>query len=221
MWRMRLSLVTIVAPVVLASACVVSWAVPVEGANAPTAWWAALDDPTLDQLLAAAPRDPATDARTVSLYLQVRVYGVRLAIARRARVAAEREWELLRAAGPDQADAARIAGLMVRQAERREHRMGVLLSESVADVAEALGSRYPASVLAVLLQPALETPALAPVADRASELERLADLQDLLQEEDRLAVARGLADLEWVQAVHPRHPPQGAVSFEAGRTGAP
>lgn len=139
---------------------------------APRAWWSAFHDSTLDLLLADGLLEPDADrarllalqARAASLYLKVRVYGVRLHTTRLMHEAAGRQWALLQQAGPGDSDLARVTASLMRETAERERRFVVLRSESVAALAETLGGRLPAKTVAQLLEPVLQERRL-PVAE--------------------------------------------------------
>lgn len=162
---MALALSCVFAPAVHAQ-------VPADGAPpaAQHTWWTAFHEGTLDLLVASddAPADPAQrlarQARITSLYLEARVYSVRLATARLMRDAAARQWTLLQQQGRADSDLARAIVLMARETARREQQFAVLRAESIASLAETVAGRYSARALAQLLEPALAERRL-PVAE--------------------------------------------------------
>ncbi|WP_299788018.1 hypothetical protein [Ramlibacter sp.] len=140
--------------------------------HAPTPWWTAFHERTLDLLLADAASDRRADAtqrlarqaRTTSLYLEARVYSTRLATARVMQHAAARQWALLQQQRQADTDVARAVALLVRETAAREHQFTVLRADSIVALAESLDGRYPAEALAVILEPALAERSL-PVAE--------------------------------------------------------
>lgn len=126
-------------------------------------WWTALHDPALDLLLADGVLDPGADlarqlalqARAVSLYLDARLYAVRLQMARALRELAERQWATLGRQGQGGPDLAHAAALL-REATERERALTGLRSESIAGLAETLVGRSAVQVVASMLEPAAE-----------------------------------------------------------------
>jgi outer membrane protein TolC len=133
-------------------------------AEADRPWWWAFHDASLNLLLApiqaaaAADRTQALElqAQAAAEYVKARVYTVRGHTARTLRESAERQLKLLQDADRGDTDAARFAAATVRQSAEREQQFAELRAASMGALAAALGGRYLAQELAVLLEPALD-----------------------------------------------------------------